>query len=201
MWACLRFKRVAGFQFLRYFVRMKTVWALVLGFLIFFPISRAADPAPKDNSAGDAAWAEILKNSKPPAPPAEWNTKRPTAEEMTAFKHKAGEAAEQLADRVKKFYETYPDHPKAAEAHAKEKTFRQQAAALRAVKEDKPTNTAAAPEEADNKMDPAFKAKYLEAQSRIRAARKDGPPAVLAEFEKSGRDLIKEFPKQIEPWE
>jgi thiol-disulfide isomerase/thioredoxin len=179
---------------------MKTLWVLVLGSLLFSPINRAADPVPKDNAAADAAWADIVKNSKAPAPPAEWNSKRPTPEEMTAFKHKAGDAAEQLADRVKKFYETYPDHPKASEARAKEKTFRQQAVALRAVKEDKPTNTAA-DDNADDKMDPAFKAKFLEAQSRIRAARKDGPPAVLAELEKSGRDLAKEFPKQGEPWE
>ncbi|HEY6227582.1 MAG TPA: redoxin domain-containing protein [Verrucomicrobiae bacterium] len=180
---------------------MKTLWLLVLGSLLFSPISRAADPAPKDNAAADAAWADIVKNSKPPAPPAEWNTKRPTPEEMTAFKHKAGEAAEQLADRTKKFYETYPDHPKAAEARTKEKTFRQLAASLRVEKEEKPTNTAGAADKEDDKMDPAFKAKFLEAQTRIRAARKDGPPAVLAELEKSGRDLAKEFPKQSEPWE
>ena len=177
---------------------MKTLWVLVLGSLLFSPINRAADPAPKDNAAADAAWADIVKNSKPPAPPAEWNTKPPTQEEMTAFKHKAGDAAEQLADRTKKFYETYPDHPKAAEARTREKTFRQQAAALRAVKEEKPTNIA---DTADDKMDPAFKEKFLDAQTRIRAARKDGPPAVLAELEKSGRALAKEFPKQSEPWE
>src|SRR3954468_7405939 len=146
---------------------MKTLWLLVLGSLLFAPINRAADPAPKDNAAADAAWADIVKNSKPPPPPAEWNTKRPTPEEMTAFKQKAGEAAEQLADRTKKFYETYPDHPKAAEARAKEKVFRQQAVALRATKEEKekPTNTAKGAEEKadEDKMDPAFKAKYLEA--------------------------------------
>src|SRR3954465_8503043 len=150
---------------------MKTLWLLVLGSLIFSPIARAADAAPKDTPAGDAAWADIVKNSKPPVPPAEWNAKPPPAEEMTAFKHKAGDAAEQLADRTKKFYETYPDHPKAAEARAKEKTFRQQAAALRAVKEDKPTNTADGADKGDDKMDPAFRGKFLEAQSRIRAAR------------------------------
>jgi thiol-disulfide isomerase/thioredoxin len=180
---------------------MKTLWLLVLGLLVFTPVNRAADPDPKSNAAADAAWAEILKNSKPPAPPAEWNTKRPTEEEMTAFKHKAGDAAEKTADLTKKFYETYPDHPKAEEARKKEKVFRQQAVALRAEKQEKPTNTAKSDEESDDKMDPAFKAKYLEAMSRIRAARKDGPPAVLAELEKSGRSLSKEFPKQSEPWE
>jgi thiol-disulfide isomerase/thioredoxin len=50
-------------------------------------------------------------------------------------------------------------------------------------------------------MDPAFKAKYLEAMSHIRAARQDGPPAVIAAMEKYGHELSKEFPKQSEPWE
>jgi thiol-disulfide isomerase/thioredoxin len=181
---------------LRYFDGMKTLWLLV-GLLFFSPLTRAVDASAKDTAAADAAWADIIKNSKPPAPPAEWNTKRPTPEEMAAFKQKSGDAAEQLADRIKKFYETYPEHPKASEARKKENVFRQQAASLRAVKEEKPSNTAAA----EDKIDPAFKEKFLDAQSRIRAARKDGPPAVLAELEKSGRDLSKEFPKQSEPWE
>jgi thiol-disulfide isomerase/thioredoxin len=180
---------------------MKTLWLLVLSLLISSPLARAADATPKDNAAGDAAWADIVKNSKAPVPPAEWNAKPPSVEEMTAFKKKSGDAAEQLADRIKKFYETYPDHPKAAEARKKENVFRQQAASLRAVKEDKPTRTAGADDKADDKMDPAFKEKFMDAQTRIRAARKDGPPAVVAELEKSGHDLAKEFPKQSEPWE
>jgi thiol-disulfide isomerase/thioredoxin len=178
-----------------YFSGMKRVWVLVLGLLIASPLIAA-----ESNDEGDTAWAEVVKNSKPPTPPAEWNTKAPTPEEMAAFKRKAGDAAEQLADRTKKFYETYPNHPKASEARQKEKTFRQQATALRAVKEEKPTQQTGADAQSDG-MDPAFKEKYLEAMSRIRAARKDGPPAVLAELEKAGRELSKEFPKQSEPWE
>src|SRR3954470_3324337 len=142
---------------------MKTLWLLVLGSLIFSPIARAADAAPKDTPAGDAAWADIVKNSKPPVPPAEWNAKPPTAEEMTAFKHKAGDAAEQLADRTKKFYETYPDHPKAAEARAKEKVFRKQATALHGANDKSPAASDQRPDDTEDKMDPAIKAKYLEA--------------------------------------
>ena len=50
----------------------------------------AADP----NPAADSEWAEILKNSKPPTPPAEWNQKAPTPEQMAEFKKKVGAAAE-----------------------------------------------------------------------------------------------------------
>lgn len=182
-----------------YHKAMKCLWSLILGLLIFAPLSQAADP--DSNAAADAAWADIAKKSKPPAPPAEWNTKRPTEEEMTAFKKKAGDAAEQVAEQTKKFYETYPDHPKAEEARKKEKTFRQLASSLRAEKPaDNGANSKGAAD-AEDKMDPAFKAKYLEAMSRIRGARPNGPPAVIAELEKSGHELSKEFPNQSEPWE
>jgi thiol-disulfide isomerase/thioredoxin len=180
---------------------MKSLWLLFLGaVLTFSPVGRSADA--DSNTAGDAAWADILKKSKPPAPPAEWNTKPPTTEEMADFKKKAGDAADQVADLTKKFYETYPNHPKAEEAQKKEKTFRQLAASLRA---DKPksgeSNTDAKAADSEDKMDPAFKAKYMEAMSAIRAARPNGPAAVIAEFDKFGHQLAKEFPKQSEPWE
>src|SRR5688572_23847792 len=135
---------------------MKRVWVLVLGLLIASPLIAA-----ESNADADAAWAEIVKNSKPAAPPAEWNTKAPTPEDMAAFKRKAGDAAEQLARRTKKLYETYPSHAKASEARQKEKTFRQQATALRAVKEDKPTERASAKAPENHGMDPGFKEKYL----------------------------------------
>jgi thiol-disulfide isomerase/thioredoxin len=178
---------------------MKFLW--VLAVLIFCsPLIRAADATPE----ADATWADIVKNSKPPVPPAEWNKKPPTAEESAEFKRKAGDAAEELADRIKKFYESYPDHAKVAEAKQKEQVFRKQAAALHGAKAE-PKQVAAdapkkgAPTEPD--MDPAFKAKYMEAVSRIRELRKDGPPAVAAELERSGHALAKEFPKQMEPWQ
>jgi len=185
-----------------YFARMKTLWLAVLGFLMLSPLVRAVEQSGADsNAAGDAAWAEIVRNSKAPEPPAEWNTKRPTAEEMTAFKHKAGDAAEALADRTKNFYETYPNHPKAVEARDKEKVFRKQAAALHGANDKPAAAPDKRPDDAEDKMDPAFKAKYLEAVSRIRAARQDGPAAVVAELEKSGHELLKQFPNQSEPWE
>ena len=177
---------------------MKSVWLLILSLLWFSSsIPRAADP--DSNGAGDAAWADILKKSKPPTPPAEWNTKPPTTEEMAEFKKKAGDAADQVADLTKKFYETYPNHSKAEEAQKKEKTFRQLAASLRAEKPKAGDSKAGA--DAEDKMDPAFKAKYMEAMSAIRAARPNGPASVIAEFDKYGHQLAKEFPTQSEPWE
>jgi thiol-disulfide isomerase/thioredoxin len=182
---------------------MKWVSLLVFSAMIGLPLARTAET--NSTAAADAAWSEIIKNSQPPAPPAEWNKTPPTTEQVTEFKHKAGDAAEALADRIKKFYETYPDHPKAGEARKKEKMFRQQAIALHDAGVSKPaednSKSAPAQQQADDTMDPEFKKKYFEAMTRIRAARADGPPAVLAELEKAGRALTKEFPKQSEPWE
>lgn len=171
---------------------------ICVGLVILSLISSIA-AEPKPSPAADAEWAEILKNSKPPEPPAEWNKNRPTPEVLAAFKIKAADAADQLADRLKKFHEAYPDHAKAAEAQKNEKRFRQQAVALRAVKEEKKE----APESKndDPELPPGFKEKYLAAMSEIRAARSSGPPAVIALMEKHGASLAKEFPKQGEPWE
>ncbi len=171
---------------------MKSFCLLVLAGFLAFSHAHAAD------ATADAAWADILKSAKPPIPPAEWNQKAPTPEQMAEFKKKAGDIAEQVAEKTKKFYEAYPDHSKAAEARTREKTFRQQAASLRGAKEA-PKAAPAGPGEPE--MDPAFKAKYLEAIARIRALRADGPPAVAAELEKSGRALGQEFPKESAPWQ
>jgi thiol-disulfide isomerase/thioredoxin len=194
---------------------MKLLWLLVLGLALSPGLVRAADPtsastAPAANAtntaAADATWADIVKNSQPPVPPAEWNTKRPSPEEESAFKRKAGDAAGALADRIKKFYESYPDHPKAAEARQKEKSFRQYAIALH--DDPKPVDNGGKAGDAANKpaapveeIDPAYKVAYFEAMARIKDARQNGPPAVVAELEKSGRALASKWPKRPEPWD
>lgn len=164
-----------------------------------FPLFGTA--AETNSAAADAAWAEIVKNSKPPVPPAEWNQKPPTEEEQAAFQKKNGELAEKLADQIKKFYETYPNHAKAEEARKSEQKFRRVAAQLRA--ETKPPNNIAAAKDAKEpeSSDPKFKAKFDEAVARVQGAKREGPPAVIAEFEKSGRELTKEFPTEAAGWE
>src|SRR5260370_1351204 len=71
-------------------------------------------------SEADKAWKEVEKATRPPMPPAEWQGKRPTQEQMEAFRAQQGVLAAQGADKVKEFYSRFPDHPKAAEAHKKE---------------------------------------------------------------------------------
>ncbi|HUS36080.1 MAG TPA: thioredoxin-like domain-containing protein [Verrucomicrobiae bacterium] len=173
----------------------------VLVILTFLMLPLWAGAAETNSAAADAAWADIVKKAKPPVPPAEWNQKTPTAEEQAAFQKSNGDLAEKLADQIKKFYETYPNHPNAEDARRNEKKFRNLAAQLRAEPKQG-TNTAAADAPiAPQSSDPKFQAKMEEAAARIQAAKRDGPPAVVAEFEKSGRALTKEFPKEIAGWE
>lgn len=193
---------VAARRVRSYSMCMIRLWVVVVLSLLMFPVLPGA--AETNSAAADAAWAEIVKNSKPPAPPAEWNQKPPTEEEQTAFKRNNGDAAEKLADQIKKFYETYPGHPKAEEARKNEQKFRKVATELRAPAQPaaaRDTASAGAASSAPETADPKFKAKFDEAMARIQAAKKDGPPAVIAEFEKSGRQLTKEFPNEMTGWE
>jgi thiol-disulfide isomerase/thioredoxin len=172
-----------------------SVWVF-LSLLMVSSLSRAAET---NSASADAAWAEIIKNSKPLPPPAEWNQKRPTAEEEDAFKRKNGDAAEKLADQIKKFYETYPNHAKAEEARRNENKFRKIAADLRPAAGT--NNAAAAPAVSPaESVDPKFKAKFEAAMERVQAARKDGPAGMIVEFEKGGRELTKEFPNEMDGW-
>ena len=67
----------------------------------------------------DKAWKDVLKATRPPMPPAEWQG-RPTSDQVQAFREKQAVAAEAAAAKAKDFYTRYPNHPKAADARKKE---------------------------------------------------------------------------------
>jgi thiol-disulfide isomerase/thioredoxin len=183
----------------------KLVTVLALGTLAAI----AAAPAQKDakvetkpavandkNSAeADKAWKELQGALKPPPPPEGWATKPPTPEERAAFDKVLAEQAGTAADRAREFYTKYPNHPKAEEAQKREKKLLETAVAL--GKEDRTDQL---------KQSPALteEEKFsLKANDVSRAAIKKQPqgmPAVLAEFEKGTRDLMKEFPNRSEPY-
>jgi thiol-disulfide isomerase/thioredoxin len=82
---------------------MKFFWTAVLSFGLVASTFSAEDPA-----AADAAWAAIVKSAKnPPSAPAE----------IPEFK-------KHLADQLRAFYKTYPNHPKASDAWIKEQGLR-----------------------------------------------------------------------------
>jgi len=96
----------------------------VIGAACVVALTFAADDKPAEkkdqlaakNDAGDAAWAEVLKAMRAPNPPAEWQTKEPSKEEIAAWELKNGALAGQAAERALDFYTKYPKHEKAAEA-------------------------------------------------------------------------------------
>lgn len=165
---------------------MKCRLFVPLFLLIFALAARAAEDA-------DALWQEISKAAKPPAPPAEWNQKRPTPEQMREWQKSLIPLCEEIAAKAKKFQETYPDHAKTADAKKLEARFAAQAANLKKAAD--PTKS----EPARPENDP-FKKAMAEAIEKIRARRVDGPLGVADELEKQGRALARDFPKEEEPW-
>src|SRR5947208_961549 len=159
--------------------------------------SRSAEANTKD---ADAAWKAVQKALRPPAPPAEWQTNSPSAEEIEKFQQRQGKLAAEAADKAKDFYTRYPDHPKAAEAHKKE--YEMASIAARLGYTDIEPRLAAF--EAEHSKDPSldedqrFELRARAVQRKAMKKQSEGMAAVMAEFEKGARKLQKEFPKRTE---
>ncbi|PYK58954.1 MAG: hypothetical protein DME21_14520 [Verrucomicrobia bacterium] len=159
--------------------------------------THAAETATQD---AEAAWKTVQKALRPPTPPAEWQTNRPSAEEIEKFQLRQGRLAAEAADRAKDFYTRFPNHPKAAEARKKE--YEMAGIAARLGSTDIEPRLAAL--EAERAKDPGLDEDErfeLRARSLQRAAMKkqsEGIAAVSAEMEKGARALQKEFPKRPE---
>src|SRR5437899_1068842 len=71
----------------------------------------AADSSATTNavSEADAAWKEVNKATTPPAPPAEWQEKQPSQEDLAKF---YVPLLVKGADKAKDFYTKFPNHPK-----------------------------------------------------------------------------------------
>jgi thiol-disulfide isomerase/thioredoxin len=170
------------------------------------PAEKKDQPAAKDE-AGDAAWAEVLKAMRAPNPPAEWQTKEPSKEEIAAWELKNGVLAGQAAERALEFYTKHPTHEKAAEARKLEVKL------LTVSIELGSTNKQA---RLDELMDARLKDPTVPADEKfdLRAQRilkmimdvltaKESPDrmSVLANAEKQTRALQTEFPKREESFE
>jgi thiol-disulfide isomerase/thioredoxin len=177
---------------------------VALAFGIFAPRIRAAtsDSAANAPSEADKAWKQLEKAMQPEMPPADWQG-HPTDEQRAAFRAKQAEKAAQAADKAKDFYTRYPSHPKAAEAKKREGDMLQIAVQLgdtnkvaefKKLQEEKSKDPNLSEEE-------RFKARMEMVQTTVRAKMQEGPEAFVAELEKSGRDLIKDFPKRNEGYD
>ena len=162
------------------------------------PVKTMAAESTTDNA--DAAWKTLQKALRPPAPPAEWQTNSPSAEEIEKFQQRQGKLAAEAADKAKDFYTRYPDHPKAAEAHKKE--YEMASIAARLGYTDIEPRLAAL--EAEHSKDPSldedqrFELRARAVQRKAMKKQSEGMAAVMAEFEKGARELQKEFPKRAE---
>jgi thiol-disulfide isomerase/thioredoxin len=162
----------------------------------------ASDSVTNAPSAADKAWKELERAAQPDMPPAEWQG-HPTPEQRVLFRAKQGEKAAQAAEKAKEFYTQYPTHAKAAEAKKKEADLLQVAVqlgntnkliAFQKLQEEKAKDP-------NLSEDERFKLRMEMVQTTVRAKLQEGPEAFKAELEKSGHDLIKEFPKRNEGYD
>src|SRR5882672_7434126 len=75
-----------------------------------------------EDSAGEAdkAWKAVEKATRPPTPPEEWRTNRPSADTIAKFREQQGKLAGEAADKARDFYTRFSNHPKAGDARKKE---------------------------------------------------------------------------------
>jgi len=179
----------------------RNILAVTLSFLAVAsgPAQNAPTNAPAE---ADQAWKEVLRASQPPLPPADWGGK-PTPEQLEAFRAEKGRQAGIAADKAKDFFTRHPDHAKAAEARKKYQDL------LRWATTYGETNRLADLQkiETDRLKDPnlsedeRFKLRHQMIQRALANKRSEGPAEYFAELEKSGRELIKEFPKREEGYQ
>jgi len=149
------------------------------------------------------AWKEVQKAAQPPMPPAEWQNKRPSEDEVKEFRAKQGQLAGEAADKAKDFYTRFPDDTHAADARKKQFDMLQIAVQLGN------TNKAAELEarEGEKLKDPSLsedervKLRRDALYRSVMAKQDEGRPAMIAAQEKGARDFIKEFPKRDEGYQ
>lgn len=153
------------------------------------PVTRAEDTTNAPPSEADLAWKEVEKATRPPMPPAEWQTQRPTQEQVEQFRAQQGRLAGEAADKAGEFAKKYPDHPKAAFA------AKQRDDLVRIAVRLGNTNKIAEAEKLD-----AERAKDTSVPEdervmlRMRAVMNSVSAGGRPDYEKAAREIIKEFP-------
>jgi thiol-disulfide isomerase/thioredoxin len=176
--------------------------ALSLGTLIAAEAPAAA-PAPVKNllsDDADKAWKELVDSTRPPLPPAEWNQKKPTDEEFAAFRKKMGEAAAVTADKAKEFQARFKDHAQAGQAKSIQREMLISAIQLGAEGREAELRELGGNAEQPAAPTPAgpFEQKMQAAVEKAKKLQNQGMQAVLEDFEKSVREIQKEFPERPE---
>lgn len=178
--------------------KLVLLWLVAIACLCARAQDKAATGDSDKNAAADKAWQEVMKAARPPSPPAEWSTNRPSREEVSKF---YGPLMVKAADKAKDFYTQYPGHSKAADARKHEYELLQMAVMNFGVTNQSERFAAL---QADRAKDPnlsdddRFKMRVQAVEAAAMNKKDQGMPAVFAELEKGARELQKEFPKQPE---
>ena len=179
---------------MRTFVYLTTV-LLLAGSLVRAQEKPAAAPAAAQpaNPAAEKLWAEVLEASKPPAP--DWEG-APTEEQQAAYRTLLAEKSGAAADKAREFYTKFPEHPKALEAQHREKQMLGRAVQFGdlARVEQLEKSPVLTPEE-------KFEAEMNQLNRRALAKQEEGMEAVLTEFEKGIRELMKKYPENPGSWQ
>jgi len=150
--------------------------------------------AAKDSAA---AWEELEAASRPPHPPAQWQTNEPSEKEQADFFMPYVLA---LMDKAKDFYTRFPKDSHIGDARKQEFEITGIAVRLGATNQQVRM-------EAEEKIllaDPAlseddrFTIRQNDVERAAQAKASEGEPAAMAELEKGIRALQKEFPKRPE---
>jgi len=153
-------------------------------------------------TAADTAWRELQGAFQQPPIPSEWKGKQPTPEQRDAYLAEQGRLAVIAADKAKAFIAQYPNSDKLAEAKRQYARMLQTAVAL--GNKDRATELEAL--QAERLKDPntpeqeRFNIRAQALIKEMQAGMKEGDDQ-LAAYEKVARQLLKEFPKQSEPYQ
>lgn len=167
-----------------------------------------AAAAPSKNLLPDdaeAAWKVVSEAMQPPTPPAEWNQKQPTEDEVAKFKTSMAAAAVLAADKAREFQTRFPKDSHVEEARDAQKEMLRAAVQLgetgradelaKLTADDK-GGDAKDDAKADDKsaaQDP-FNQRMQQAVAAARKLSDQGMEPMLLEFEKQVRLVIKDFP-------
>lgn len=182
---------------------MGSWWAGAFALVLSAVAASAAEQTPAAPAGADKAWAEVMENSQPPAPPAEWQTKRPTEAEVDKFKANEAERVTKAAARAQDFQTRFASDSRATQARDKEYELLQMAVALGNTNALARLDAVEQAKLKDPKLteDERFRLRSSAVERKAMSRFSEGRAAAFAELEQGARALLKEFPSKQEPYE
>ncbi len=173
---------------------------ILLGAVLLVSLSVIAQDKEKDKAAeADKAWQEFLKASRPPGgPPPEWKGQSPSPEQIAEYHKNNGLQTEKASKLAREFYEKFPDHAKAKEAREKELKLTEVSIRLGNTNMlDRLDELMKSPEVPEEER---FRVRLMRVQMQASAQSEQGEAVVQYAMETGARQLMKEFPNRMEPY-